>query len=297
MPTPRSDRLLVLTILSFVSPPPPYPSSVMFSILELPDVPATPGHRLQSREELTELIIKADDLIKERETVCKSLLESNVTLKNKHHAMTLSLPAFRQPLAIRPHCRMPRSRYWNTGQDASFISNHSDSSCVYLKRQARRISISPNDIFVLADQNAEQMQKLETVESEALTVDRTGRRALKQLLRAELEKTQARSEVLEKIAQAGTEKIVEEITASGRSDDGAIRNFAPAGFFSKSVLSPSSSVEFLQDDEDEERENSYGAEHFATEGRHSEMEAMAVKPFEHPHRTRCLNKSGQWKRG
>ncbi|KAJ7760452.1 hypothetical protein B0H16DRAFT_1532342 [Mycena metata] len=306
------------------SPPPPYASSVTFPMPELSEAvrsrkpsylgspmpatlqmvgrsqPSTPDAGAaqdtdwlneQSREELAELLVKADDLIKERETelgvtsaVCKSLLESNVTLKNKHDALVARLPSTPRHSPPLSHASLSVLEYGGHGQDASFDSNHSNSSRVYLKRHARRISISPNDISVLADQNAELMQKLETLESEALTADRSGRRALKQLerelqlLREELEKTQARSEALEKTAQAGTEKIVEEMwrkkkereakframrkngTASGRSDDGATRDFAPAGFFSKSVVSPSSSVEFPQDDEDEEGEDSYGAE-------------------------------------
>ncbi|KAJ7043502.1 hypothetical protein C8F04DRAFT_1028362 [Mycena alexandri] len=307
------------------SPPPPYASSATFPMAELPELvrsrkpsylgspmpatlqmvgrsqPPTPDGAAeqdtdwlneQSREELAELLVKADDLIKERETelgvtsaVCKSLLESNVTLKNKHDALVARLPPTPRHSPPPSHASLSTLEYGGHGQDASFDSNHSNSSRVYFKRHARRISISPNDISVLADQNAELMQKLETLESEALTADRTGRRALKQLerelqlLRDELEKTQARSEALEKTAQVGTEKIVEEMwrkkkereakframrkngTAGRSVDGGAVRDFAPAGFFSKSVLSPSSSVEFPRDDDDEEGEDSYGAEH------------------------------------
>ncbi|KAJ7180548.1 hypothetical protein C8R46DRAFT_940376, partial [Mycena filopes] len=304
-----------------VSPPPPYASSLAFPMPERPELvrsrkpsylgsalpatlqmvsrsqPSTPNAGAeqdqdtdwlneQSREELAELLVKADDLIKERETelgvtsaVCKSLLESNVTLKNKHDALVARLPP--TPRASPPplHASLSISEDGGHGQDASSDSNHS----VYFKRHTRRISISPNDISVLADQNAELMDKLQNLESEALTADRTGRRALKQLerelqlLREELEKTQARSEALEQTAQAGTEKIVEEMWrkkkereakframrkngTTGRSADGTVRDFAPAGFFSKTALSPSSSVEFPRND-DEEEEDSYGAEH------------------------------------
>ncbi|KAJ7759875.1 hypothetical protein B0H16DRAFT_1456594 [Mycena metata] len=181
MSAPRSDRLLVATMLS-VSPPPPYASSGMFSMPELPEVPSTPdggaaedADWLNARwcEELAELLVKADGLIKERETECEL-----------------------------------------------------------------------------------------------------------QFLRVELEKMQAWSEALEKIAQAGTEKIAQAgtekiIDEMWRKKEHEVkfctirkngtakrrwRHFAPGGFFT-SVLSPSSSVEFPQDAEDEEGENSYGAEH------------------------------------
>jgi hypothetical protein len=159
-------------------------------------------------------------------------------------------------------------------QDNSF-----DGSNFQFPARPRRISVSPRDISLLADQNAELLQKLETLESEAQTTDRSGRRALKQLereiqlLRDELERAQARSEELEKNVQVGTEKIVEEMwrkkkereakframrknNSGGRN--GGIRDFAPPGFFAKASLSPSNSSEFPSD---EDGDDSFGSEH------------------------------------
>ncbi|KAJ7126425.1 hypothetical protein C8R43DRAFT_931971 [Mycena crocata] len=285
------------------SPPPPYASSAAFmpedgrkahylgsplpATLEMVDrasEPASPEGNdnsewlnEKSREELAELLLKADGLIKERETelgvtsaVCKSLYENNVTLKNKHDALVARLPS-------TPRHSPPLSQL-SFAEDTNFDSNSSPR--VYLTRHSRRISVSPADISLLSDQNQELLLKLENLEAEAMSADRSGRRALKQLekeiqlLRDELEKTQARSEELEKNAQVGTEKIVEEMwrkkkereakframrnnTSTPRhdpfGDDAEVRDFAPAGFFSKTSLSPSNSGEFPSDD-------SYGSE-------------------------------------
>ncbi|KAJ6539738.1 hypothetical protein B0H19DRAFT_1180326 [Mycena capillaripes] len=278
------------------SPPPPYASSILAEnntrkeILGSPlpatlqDVEENPDWLSEkSREELAELLLKADDLIKERETelgvtsaVCKSLYESNVTLKNKHDALVARIPPTPTPRHSPPLSANASIVSFPGGmhsKDSSFDAG----SPMYPKR-LRRISVSPKDISLLSDQNAELLLKLETLEAEALSADRSGRRALKQLereiqlLRDELEKTQARSEQLEKNAQEGTEKIVEEMwrkkkareakfrairknNTSGYALEG--RDFAPPGPFAKPSLSPSSSSEFPQSDDDD----SYGAEH------------------------------------
>ncbi|KAF7352442.1 hypothetical protein MVEN_01208800 [Mycena venus] len=287
------------------SPPPPYASSIPFhserdrkpsylgsplpatlQSLRLGSEAASPKADLEenadtswlnekSREELAELLLKADDLIKERETelgvtsaVCKSLYENNVTLKSKHDALVARIPPT-PPLS--DNVPFPGGMH---SQDNSFDGGNNSSAFLYPTRP-RRISVSPRELSLLADQNAELLQKLETLESEAQTADRTGRRALKQLereiqlLRDELEKTQARSEELEKNAQVGTEKIVEEMwrkkkereakframrnNTPGR--DGEVRDFAPPGLFAKASLSPSKSSDFPQSDDD-----SYGSE-------------------------------------
>ncbi|KAJ6515481.1 hypothetical protein C8R45DRAFT_888336 [Mycena sanguinolenta] len=225
----------------------------------------------KSREELAELLLKADDLIKERETelgvtsaVCKSLYESNVTLKNKHDALVSRIPSTpRHSPPLSGNVPFPGGMH---SQNNSFDGN-STNSFLYPTRP-RRISVSPRDISLLADQNAELLQKLESLESEALTADRAGRRALKQLereiqlLRDELERTQARSEELEKKAQMGTEKLVEEIWRKKKEREaklkaarkntpgrnGGIRDFAPPGPLTKASLSPNS-AEFSSSDD------------------------------------------------
>ncbi|KAF7302034.1 hypothetical protein MIND_00769800 [Mycena indigotica] len=298
----RSSR----TLPQGASPPPPYASSLhhkegessLHNYLGSPlsatlqmvgrtqSQPSSPQQddwlHEKSREELAELLHKADDLIRERETelgatsaVCKSLYESNVSLKTKHDALIARFPS------SSPN-ESPDQAY-DSLVDDSDDTNHdtqqeSPSPHGYFRR-SRRISIHPSDISQLADQNAELLQKLQTLEEEAQVTDRQGRRALKQLekelslLRDELEKTQARSEQLEKQAQVGPEKIVEELWRKKKEreakframrnnntparapwpfDDSEVRDFAPPGPFSKDGLSPSKSTDF---------DASYGPEH------------------------------------
>ncbi|KAF8213954.1 hypothetical protein K438DRAFT_1956052 [Mycena galopus ATCC 62051] len=235
----------------------------------------------KSREELAELLLKADDLIKERETelgvtsaVCKSLYESNVTLKTKHDALVSRIP--HTPCHSPPlsgDVPFPGGMH---SQNSSFDGGNNTSSAFLYPTRPRRISVSPRDISLLADQNAELLQKLESLESEALTADRSGRRALKQLereiqlLRDELERTQARSEELEKNAQVGTEKIVEEMWRKKKEREakframrnntpgrnGGILDFAPPGPFTKASLSPNS-ADFPSSDDSYDSELSF----------------------------------------
>ncbi|KAJ7693911.1 hypothetical protein B0H17DRAFT_482561 [Mycena rosella] len=255
-----------------------------------PDSPNTDGQlKEKSREELAELLLKAGDLIKERETelgvtsaVCRSLHESNITLKSKHDALVARIPP--TPRDSPSHSAQVSFADGLHAADASFDASAAASSPrVYIKRHSRRISVSPADISLLSDQNAELLLKLENLEAEAQSSDNVSRRRLRQLekelqgLRDELERTQARSEQLEKKVHVGTEQIVEEMwkkkkereakframrnnTSRPGPDDSEIRDFAPAGFFSKTSFSPSPSTEF-------EVDASYGSE----------------PDFEHPH--------------
>lgn len=112
----------------------------------------------------------------------------------------------------------------------------------------RKISIASADISLLADQNAELLDKLQQLEEEATTTDQAGRRELKRLekeisfLREALEKTQAKSEELEEkvqgavVAEAARRKKEREAKFKGMRDlarddnrDGEIRDFAPGG--------------------------------------------------------------------
>jgi hypothetical protein len=69
--------------------------------------------------------------------------------------------------------------------------------------------VSPTDIALLSDQNAELMQKLERLEAESVQADHAGRRKLNrlekdiQVLREELERTRERSDALEEKAKNG----------------------------------------------------------------------------------------------
>ncbi|GLB34102.1 hypothetical protein LshimejAT787_0109860 [Lyophyllum shimeji] len=183
----------------------------------------------RSREELSELLVKADDLIRARESelskataVCKSLYDNNVALKSKHQQLLARLPSSRTPSPSPSPSPEPLSR---TSSRYSIslsrpISEYDNSPVASTyKSHARKISVSTSEISLLADQNAELLQKLERMESESLSADQSGRRALKRLekeiaiLREELEKTQAKSEELEQKAKAGwdSEKIVKEV--------------------------------------------------------------------------------------
>ncbi|KAF5388097.1 hypothetical protein D9615_000655 [Tricholomella constricta] len=216
----------------------------------------------RSREELSELLVKADDLIKERENelemasaVCKSLYDNNVVLKSKHQQLLARLPSPSPSPSPEPLSRTS-SRY---SVSISRPISEYDSSPVAstYKGHARKISVSPAEISHLADQNAELLEKLERIESESLSADQSGRRALKRLekeistLREELEKTQAKSEELEQKTKAGlgwdSEKVVQEVLRKkevreakframrnlgqvkpeNEEEDSEIRNFAP----------------------------------------------------------------------
>ncbi|KAJ7734031.1 hypothetical protein DFH07DRAFT_1065326 [Mycena maculata] len=298
-PRPRPPAQIRRSLAQGASPPPPYflengrkpnylgsplPATLQMVGMSQPGSPAADLDENmdwlneRSREELAELLLKADGLIKDRETelgvtsaVCKSLHESNVTLMSRHEALVARIPATPRHSPPISHVSFADGLHTRSvTPDSSFDADGSPR--VYIKRHARRISVSPADISLLSDQNAELLLKLENLEAEALSADRTGRRALKQLereiqlLRDELEKTQARSEQLEKTAQAGTEKIVEEMWKKKKEreakframrnntsvptydDDTEIRDFAPPGLFSKPSLSPSQSTEFPFDE-------------------------------------------------
>ncbi|KAF7332382.1 hypothetical protein MKEN_00120000 [Mycena kentingensis (nom. inval.)] len=252
-PRPPARRSTSRTLPQGASPPPPYASSLqrkdpsvylgspLPATLQMVGSPPTPGQEEdwlneKSREELAELLHKAEDLIRERETelgatsaVCKSLYESNVSLKTKHDALVSRFP----------------STPPNQDNELSFDEDPRAS------RRRSRISIHPSDISLLADQNAELLSKLETLEEEA------------------------QREQLEKQAQVGPEKIVEELWRKKKEreakframrtgstpprapwpfgDESEIRDFAPPGPFSRAALTPSQSAELGGD--------SYGAEH------------------------------------
>ncbi|KAG5639680.1 hypothetical protein H0H81_005863 [Sphagnurus paluster] len=235
---------------------------------ETPPVPETQEDvdwmNERSREELSELLVKADDLIKERENelemasaVCKNLYDNNVVLKSKHQQLLARLPSTPSPTPSPEVLSRSSSRY--SVNLSRPISEYESSPVDTYKGHARKISVSTAEISHLADQNAELLDKLERLESESLSADQSGRRALKRLekeiltLREELEKTQAKSEELEQKTKAGfgwdSEKVVNEVLrkkeereaklramrnlGQGRQDeedeDSEIRDFAPEG--------------------------------------------------------------------
>ncbi|KAH8834114.1 hypothetical protein DL96DRAFT_1703742 [Flagelloscypha sp. PMI_526] len=183
----------------------------------------------KSREELSDLLVKADGLIKERETelgiasaAVKALHDSNVTLKSQHQTLLARIPgsptftgnnATLSPFSTltpsvtnTPHFysdSLPRNRH-HLPQEL-----FDSPSYAYPQRHARKVSVSQHDLSLLADQNAELSQKLERLEADSAKADRAGRKVLKRLerelasLKDELEQTQARSNDLEEKARSG----------------------------------------------------------------------------------------------
>ena len=188
--------------------------------------------------------------------VCKTLYENNVALKGKHQALLKRLPSSPSSSPSPEPPSRASSRY---SISLSRPVSEYDASPLTYKSQARKISFSTLEISHLADQNAELLEKLERVETEAVQADQTGRRELKRWekeilsLREELEKTQAKSEELEEKTKAGfawdTEKVVQEVwkkkeereakframrnvsqgSAVHTERDYQVRNFAPEG--------------------------------------------------------------------
>ncbi|KAG5648804.1 hypothetical protein DXG03_000153 [Asterophora parasitica] len=182
----------------------------------------------RSREELSDLLVKADGLIKEREnelemasTIVKALHDNNVMLKTKHQQLLARLPSNQKSPSPSPDIISRTPSRYNVSLSRPISEFDSSPVTSTYKGHTRKISVSPAEISLLADQNAELLEKLERMESESLSADRTGRRALKRLekeiktLREELEETQAKSEELEQKTKAGfgwdSEKVVTEV--------------------------------------------------------------------------------------
>lgn len=274
------------------SPPPPYAATSLLddpldnssdlkrgpfndasAIAAWDDIPNHPQvWNGRSREELSELLLKADELIKDRENelsvttaACKSLYENNLELQNKHKALLARLPtssASGSPSGssasspATPGTPLPHSPHYYT----NLSSSHSSASASRSRRSQRRVSVSPADLALLSDQNAELLAKLEKLESDSVQTDQAGRRKLRGLekeiqgLREELDKTRARSDELEKKAKLVSlsleseeaskrrherEERVRAIRGRSESDtsDGEVRDFAPGGALASQGIS------------------------------------------------------------
>ncbi|TBU43358.1 hypothetical protein BD309DRAFT_864512 [Dichomitus squalens] len=190
----------------------------------------------KSREELSELLLKAGGIIKSRESeltvtaeLCKSLYSDNVTLKAKHEALLARLPSsgstpVTSPPASQMHLDIPSIDPPSFASVASPASPDPPSQPISLAaryRRARRVSVTPAELASLSDQNAELIEKLEKLESESLKADQAGKRKLRKLeeeiqtLRDELEKMQARGIELEQQARAATNAV----TAQKRKEE------------------------------------------------------------------------------
>ncbi|TCD70799.1 hypothetical protein EIP91_001489 [Steccherinum ochraceum] len=170
----------------------------------------------KSKGELSDLLLKADGLIKERETelgltsaLVKSLYHDNIALKTKHEALLSRLPSNPNrtpsppviPVAVLV-CPSPTAQsphYYSASLPHTPVDSPArQSPPLPHLRHLRKVSVSPTEIALLADQNAELLDKLEQLEEESDRNDQVSRRKLKKLekeiqgLRDELEQTQAK---------------------------------------------------------------------------------------------------------
>ncbi|KAH9892023.1 hypothetical protein C8Q73DRAFT_792338 [Cubamyces lactineus] len=169
----------------------------------------------RSREELSELLLKADGIIKTRETelsytsaLCKSLYDDNAALgKSKHESLLTRLPTVGASspapstptsplLGVPSHIRAPSIS--GVMFPSTFDEPLQPLPAAERLRHTRRISVTPAELAHLSDQNAELIDKLEKLEAESLKADQMGMRKLRKLeqeiqtLREELDRTQAK---------------------------------------------------------------------------------------------------------
>ncbi|KAH9062657.1 hypothetical protein EDB87DRAFT_1605161 [Lactarius vividus] len=164
----------------------------------------------RSREELSSLLVRANEIIRDRERelsmtseLSKNLYHSNITLEKKHKALLARLPTTSSSMTPRT---TPSSSPAPTPE-------HQPTPLPYHKAyHTRRISVSPSDLALLADQNAELLQKLENLEAESAQANLAGRRRLGKLekeidvLREELDQYRTRSDALELQAERSEEE-------------------------------------------------------------------------------------------
>lgn len=132
----------------------------------------------------------------------KSLYNNNITLEEKHRALLARLPS---ALSMTPRST-PSSSPAPTPEHRSTPLPH------FRPSHARRISVSPSDLTLLADQNAELLQKLEKLEAESTQANLAGRRRLGKLekeidvLRGELDQYRTQSDALQLQVERGEEE-------------------------------------------------------------------------------------------
>lgn len=279
------------------SPPPPYASSFVFPSQRKPSRSSLLGSPVsatfrrmereagkvvaeedntdwlneKSREELSGLLLKADDIIKKRETelertssICKSLYDDNVSLKSKHQDLFARFPGSLSPAASSSPSPTPlQSPHIYTNSISRSASAQSSKSNFFStpqtdqhRRRVRKVSVRLDDISLLADQNDELLQKIERLEAEAASADLSGKRMLRRLekeisqLREDLEMTQVRSQEFEEKAErmapieaAWRRKLEQEAKAESshskldteeeEEEEEEIRDFAPGGILSR----------------------------------------------------------------
>lgn len=141
--------------------------------------------------------------------ICKTLYEENASLRSKHDRLLSRLP----PSLLSSPLASP----------SSLPMGHTPSGSIYgppasrSQKHFRRVSVSPGDLHLLAEQNTELLSKLQQLESEANNSDLVARKKLKSLekeislLRDELENTQAKNAELEEQAQSSTVDLAEAV--------------------------------------------------------------------------------------
>ncbi|KAH9951720.1 hypothetical protein B0H21DRAFT_717203 [Amylocystis lapponica] len=226
---PAKARRLTSIQYARMAPPPPYESSLeMGSPLSataqivgsvtspeglrapLPSPSMEDWMNEKSREELSGLLLKADELIKSRETelsltsaLCKTLYHDNVALKNKHETLLSRLPSTR---ASTPASSAPTSPVISSTPTAKSPLSYDDKHNLSPEYDSPLTTAPALDH--LADQNAELLDKLEKLEAEAQLADQAGKRKLRRLeteiqaLHEELESTQAKEAELEQQTKA-----------------------------------------------------------------------------------------------
>lgn len=132
----------------------------------------------------------------------KNLYHSNITLEEKHKALLARLPT---AVSMTPRTTPSTS--------PAPTPEHQPSPLPYPKAyHTRRISVSPSDLALLADQNTELLQKLENLEVESAQANLVGRRRLGKLekeidvLREELDQYRTRNDALQLQAERGDEE-------------------------------------------------------------------------------------------
>ncbi|CAL1701008.1 unnamed protein product [Somion occarium] len=245
-------------------PPPPYaprmdmlldsPITVTAQLVNSPETEA-PGStpnieewmNEKSRGELSDLLLKAGGLIKSRETelgltsaLCKTLYHDNISLKTRHEALIARLPPHS---AASPGASSPVSSHLPSPSPLHSPHYYSDSlpltpvgspppstSSLSFAHHSRRVSVTPGEIAHLADQNAELLDKLQKLEEESEKADQAGKRRLRklekeiQILKDELENTQARGIELEQKAKVALELTDDEVQKRKEEREERLRN-------------------------------------------------------------------------
>jgi hypothetical protein len=171
----------------------------------------------------------------------RNLYHSSITLEEKHKALLARLPSTTSST--------PRS---TPTSSAAPTPEYKTTPLPYLRSsRARRISLSPSDLTLLADQNTELLLKVEKLESESAQANLVGRRRLEKLekeidvLREELDQHRSQSDALQleveskgeearKRKQEWNDRVRAHRSNNSRNPwslggEGGVRNFAPSG--------------------------------------------------------------------